>query len=102
MYGGGPRGQPGTAIDVLKSSIDALNRDFVGGRIPAHDYYIVGNGNYSAFTGDGDVASLHCFRNMCALRKLRGGEFLDGTGCSQKGTLPTLSAKVPCAAAGWV
>lgn len=102
IYGGGPRGTPGTTIDTLKSAIDALNRDFVGGRTPDHDMYRVGNGNYSAFLGDTDLASVHCFRNLCALRKQRGGEFLDGQGCSQRDPLPTLNVKVPCAAAGWV
>ena len=51
-----------------------------------------------------DHSPLQCFRNMCALRKRRGGEFVEQeeNGCSQKGTRPTLNTKAPCAVPGWV
>jgi hypothetical protein len=103
-YGGGPPASRGTTIEVIKSALDSLNKDFAQDWIPEHADFIVDTGKFSAFAGDQDLASVHCFRSMCALRKRRGGEFLEAVpgGCSQKGTLPTLSSKVPCAAPGWV
>ncbi len=96
---GGPPGTPGTTIGVVKSLLDVLNRDFVAGPSYSTSHFVIGGGNLSLFDGDDTLASVHCFRNMCALRKQRGGEFVVGEeqGCSHKTRRPTLNAKVPCA-----
>lgn len=75
--GGGAVGKAGTAIELLKSTVDVMNRDYHGGPHPTRKQAI-GRGRYSVFPGDERIASLSCFRNMCALGKWLGDEFVEG------------------------
>lgn len=79
--GGGYVGKKGTTIAVLKQFIDVLNRDFHDGPNNFNINQQNGHGTYSVVEGDQNVASLQCFRNMCALRKLQGSEFVSESGC---------------------
>ena len=95
---GGEIGKPGTLIALVKSLVDVVNRDYA---LPSSQRATakIDDGTYSVFEGDGDVASVQCFRNMCALRRRVGGEFApDGCLRWETATRPTLNARVRCAA----
>ena len=78
---------PGTTIALLKSVVDVLNRDFHDGPSVFNMKGEMGHGTYSVFPGDQDVRSINCYRNMCALMKKSGDEFIEHrtNGCVAKG-----------------
>lgn len=92
--GGGKVGKPGTSIALIKSIIDVLNRDFHNGPSKKSSTFQIGHGSYSVVPGDASVRSLTCFRNLCAIFKRRGGEFIEGT----KGGCTKLRPRKPVAA----
>ena len=81
--GGGHLGKRDTSIALLKSIIDVLNRDFHDGPSKYASTYQIGHGTFSVVPGDASVRSLSCYRNLCAIFKRRGDEFIERTkgGC---------------------
>eukprot|EP00172_Hildenbrandia_rubra_P001174 Plantae.Rhodophyta-Hildenbrandia_rubra.ctg1730.p1 GENE.Plantae.Rhodophyta-Hildenbrandia_rubra.ctg1730~~Plantae.Rhodophyta-Hildenbrandia_rubra.ctg1730.p1 ORF type:complete len:680 (+),score=115.87 Plantae.Rhodophyta-Hildenbrandia_rubra.ctg1730:2284-4323(+) len=84
--GGGDPGAPNTTISLVKSFVDVLNRDFIGGPSKQNTQFVIGEGSFSKILGDWDMASVTCYRNLCAMRKKRGDEFVEGArnGCKSR------------------
>ena len=91
--GGGKLGKPDTSIALLKSIIDVLNRDFHNGPNQYTSQFNIGHGTFSVVPGDASVRSLSCYRNLCAIFKRRGDEFIEGIkgGCMKH---PNINAGV--------
>ncbi len=75
-FGGGKAGAEGTFITYAKSMIDVLNLSFMRRRsLPEPPL---------RFPFDEEIASVKCYRNLCAFEKKYGNEF------PQSGTSPIL------------
>jgi hypothetical protein len=87
----------GTFVDFLKRFVDVLNADFTRDCVKgkADVKWHIGMCTHSIMPGDETVASIHCFRNMCALQKKLGHE-MRKHGCRHSGP-PSFPSKHQCA-----
>lgn len=97
-YGGGKPGKEGTFIASAKSMIDVLNLQFIQRRsLPEPTL---------RFPFDEEIASVKCYRNLCAFEKKYGNEFPQ-SGCKSgapqevPNPRPDFPAATRCAVEAW-